>query len=64
MTWRRLFDVILHRPPPPDAERSTKGGQLAALELEVQTSVKVAADLRSGAHDRRLDAYSRVRLPR
>jgi hypothetical protein len=61
--WRRIADVLMQRPVPPDDERSRMGVRLAELEKRTESSITVAHDQRTGAHSR-LDAYKRLHLSR
>lgn len=61
--WRRLVDMMSHRAAEIDADRSSKGRQLAALERQVEASTATAyLDKRNSRG--RLDAYRRIHLPR
>jgi hypothetical protein len=62
VNWQRLADRLMQRPPAPDDERSSKGRQLARLEIETRASVKIAFVQKAAAHTRRIDAYHRIHI--
>jgi len=59
--WRRIVEMILRRPSPPQDERSIKSEQLDELEAEVRDTNADARRLQRAARFR-LDSYRRVRL--
>ena len=59
--WRRIADVLLHKPSPPDDERSTNERRLNGLEREVK---ETNARIRAIAIEARVAAYGRVRIGR
>lgn len=59
--WRRLADVLMRRPAPPNDERSIRKRQLDQLEREAQAQNR---RIRAITVESRIGSYGRARLPR